>query len=417
MLSWRWSRVSWAGLAFVLSTALVSVWSTQPVAAAGSKPTLVGGQEVSPAGAGGRDPAIASSGSKTIIVWTQAVAGPGSSIYQAIYGRIMSPDSTTIGDPFVIGYTSGQYAAHADVAWNGSKWLVVWAQQVGTDSNIEAKLVTPAHAVSDATYHVSTAANIQDFPAVAAGSNGQFLVAWADYRNVASLSIDVYSARVSSTGTVLDKNGVRLSYGVADTDEYTPDVAWNGSDYMTVWEAIPSAGYQIQYDLRTTAGARAAHGTVTSRDTSGALYNPAIASDGTTFVVVYEDDRGSSLADITGVRYDPSNGLGDEFLVSSAPNDQTHPFIAYSGDYLVTWEDQRENDTDNGNTQIYGTRITPNGTVTNPDGFLLTHYNPYAYRPAVAPGAKAQQFGWVFETANQTSGIEIAAYGMNFSPK
>jgi hypothetical protein len=416
MLRWRWSRASVAGLAFTLSIALVSVWSAQPAAAAGSNPKLVGGQEISPAGALGSAPSISSSGSKTLIVWTQEVAESGPNVYDGIYGRIMSPDSTTIGDTFLISYTPKQDAIQPDVAWNGSKWLVVWLHNDGSDFNIDGKLVTPTHAVSDATYHISTAPDYQFDPAVAAGSNGQFLVVWSDRRNNDSLQTDVYGARVSKTGSVLDKAGVRLSYGVSRSDELTPDVAWNGSDYMTVWTAEPSAGDQIQYDLRTAAGVRTAHGTLASRDTSGSVVHPAIASGGSGFVVVYEDLRGSDY-DITGVRYDPSSGVGDEFLVSSATNDQRNPFIAYSGDYLVTWDDQRENRTESPHTQIYGTRITPDGTVTNPDGFLLTDYNPYADTAAVAPGAKAQQFGWVFDTANETSGIEIAAYGVNFSPK
>ena len=49
----------------------------------------------------------------------------------------------------------------------------------------------------------------QEEPSVVANGNGYFVV-WADKRNYSSTEYDIYGARVSATGEVLDPTGIPI---------------------------------------------------------------------------------------------------------------------------------------------------------------------------------------------------------------
>jgi hypothetical protein len=72
-------------------------------------------------------------------------------------------------------------------------------------------------------------------------------------------------------------------------------------------------------------------------------YLPAVATDGTNFLVVWADTRVASTApDIYGTLVS-SNGTvapAAGFVIRSAPGPQTAPSAAFNGmDYLVTWQE------------------------------------------------------------------------------
>jgi hypothetical protein len=73
-------------------------------------------------------------------------------------------------------------------------------------------------------------------PAIAFGG-GNFLVVWHDHRNnFSSTGIDVYGARVTPTGTVLDPTGILVS-GAASSQEH-PAIAFDGSNFLVVWHDL-----------------------------------------------------------------------------------------------------------------------------------------------------------------------------------
>src|SRR5262245_44789648 len=104
---------------------------------------------------------------------------------------------------------------------------------------------------------VAPAPDDQEEPAVAAGSNGYFVV-WADKRNYATNEYDIYGSRVSATGQVLDPAGIPIC---TDPGRQTsPRVAFNGSEFLVVWEDDRESTtnfllYQI-YGARVTSDGR-----------------------------------------------------------------------------------------------------------------------------------------------------------------
>src|SRR5450432_1115873 len=90
---------------------------------------------------------------------------------------------------------------------------------------------------------------------------------------------------------------------------------------------------------------------------------PAVASNGTTFLIVWDDG-----SDLRGTRIDGDGNILDAALtISSAAGEQIEPQVASNGtDYLVAWTDPR-----NGDKDIYATRVTGAGVVQDTTGIAV----------------------------------------------
>ena len=72
--------------------------------------------------------------------------------------------------------------------------------------------------------------------------------------------------------------------------------------------------------------------------------------------------------------------VGADFPISTAPNYTGYPAVEFAeGNYCVFWVDQRQRP----NMSIYGARVTPDGTVLDPDGVEL-YTDSAGYRCNVA---------------------------------
>ncbi len=114
---------------------------------------------------------------------------------------------------------------------------------------------------------------------------------------------------------------------------------------------------------------------------------PAVASDGTNFLVVWEDSRGSTSWDIYAARVGPDGALLDPggFPISTnIENYQHQPAVAFDGtNYLVVWADDRDNHPATGLLHIYGARVSREGVLLDRDGFLISG-SYVGFWPAVA---------------------------------
>src|SRR5207245_400420 len=143
----------------------------------------------------------------------------------------------------VYGPAAGEQSAPA-AAFDGTNYLVVWQDDRSrTGDDIYGTRVTKAAAVLDPTgIPISTAANTQSAPAVAFdGTN--YLVVWRHYRSCTA-PIDIYGSRVTKAGAVLDPAGIRIA--AAACDQSAPAAAFDGTNYLVVWQDIRSGtGFDI----------------------------------------------------------------------------------------------------------------------------------------------------------------------------
>jgi hypothetical protein len=116
--------------------------------------------------------------------------------------------------------------------------------------------------------------------------------------------------------------------------------------------------------------------------------NPAIASDGTNFLVVWIDmrNRDSSWFDVYGARVSASGEVLDPGGIPICTNVSAayYPAVAFDGaNYLVVWSDDRDQSTGDPRLEIYGARVSPGGAVLDPNGIQITH-GEVAFQPTIA---------------------------------
>jgi len=156
-------------------------------------------------------------------------------------------------------------------------------------------------------------------------------------------------------------------------NRYNPDLVSNGTDYLVVWNDWRSARSWDIYASRVQAD-----GTVL--DPAGILIcaavnnqsSPAVASDGNDYLVVWEDLRNTSSWDIYASRVAAADGAVLDpggILVTGVAHNQVHPRVTFGGtEYFVVWQDPRVGSSND----IYGSRMAVDGTVLDPAGIAIS---------------------------------------------
>ncbi|MDQ1519376.1 MAG: hypothetical protein QOI55_449, partial [Actinomycetota bacterium] len=251
---------------------------------------------------------------------------------------------------------------------------------------LSAPIVGAAHAVSAPVQ--TSAAGAQSNPAVAwDGTN--FLVVWDDGRGGDPRAGDIFGARVSPSGTLLDPTGFLISPLAGD--QRAPAVAWNGTNFLVVWqEPRPKSGDGI-------VGARVSPaGTVLDPagipiSTTDTVVAPSVASNGSNFLVAFQANVGGATS-IRAARVNNAGAVLDNpaINVSSAPNGRGEPAVASNGaTYFVVWSDTRADPSD-----IYGARVSAAGNVGDPNGIPLTSASGAQGGPSIAWNGSTYLTAW-----------------------
>ncbi|HYO65803.1 MAG TPA: hypothetical protein VEU33_06950 [Archangium sp.] len=240
----------------------------------------------------------------------------------------------------------------------------------------------------------------------------QFLTVWRDVLRPTEL----FGARVSTDGKLLDPDSIRLNLDPA-VEAGDPAVAFDGKQFLVVWQGTftlylvrvnrdgtvvppvlpladifssPSPAPTIACGWRKClvawpdlADPRGIRGVIVKSDDMGlgtreiviSSPAPALSSFGISaawghdrFLVVWSDERTGSLKLVAarvrsdGTVLDPSG-----IRVSDSPGVQSFPdVVATRHGFFIAWSDTRL-----GTRDIFGTLVKPNGSVPDPDGFLI----------------------------------------------
>jgi hypothetical protein len=95
----------------------------------------------------------------------------------------------------------------------------------------------------------------------------------------------------------------------------------------------------------------------------------SVASDGTDFVVLWNDQRNPNKYALAGVRVTAAGPVIDQLTFPTSVNSQSAPTVAWNGSlYLVTWTD---------NSQVLGLRLSASGAALDPSPLVIASLAQY----------------------------------------
>jgi hypothetical protein len=189
-------------------------------------------------------------------------------------------------------FSGSAYATQSSpaVAFGGTNYLVVWEdERVNTDRDIFGARVSATGEVLDPIgIPIFVHTNLQTGVKVAGGDQN-YLVVWTDYRNG---SYDIYGARVDFSGNVLDPDGFPIA--TSSNWESYPDVAWDGTNFFVVWTDDRSVTtYDDIYGARISpAGEVLDPDGIQISNTTSFEETPSIAYNGSVYFVAWEHALG-----------------------------------------------------------------------------------------------------------------------------
>ena len=306
--------------------------------------------------------AVAFDDTDFFVAWTDERSG------DAIYGARVTTSGVVLDTAGIPVSTVDGGRAYPAAAFDGDNLLVVWTDGRGDwYSNIYGTRVTPEGTVLDsAGVPVSTGVYDQSAPSVAFDGTS-YLAVWEDGRTGGPF--DIYGTRVTSSGTVLDSSAIPIS--TAEGLQWQPAIGFDGQAFLVVWVDSRNGGGNDLYGARvTTAGVVLDTAAIPISTATDDQWRPAIAFDGANFLVVWYDES-SGDDDILGARVTPAGAVLDTagFAISSARESQHCPAVAFDGqNFLVVWDDGRINTHDD----IFGARVTPSGVVLDTAGIAIS---------------------------------------------
>ena len=329
-----------------------------------------------------------------------------------IYGTRVDQDGIVLDPAGIAISIASEEQSRPSIDFDGSNYFVAWDDYRSTTSNdIYGSLVTPEGTVLNGEgIPISTATDGQQMPSVSFGGTN-FLIVWYDRRDGANY--DIFGARVNQSGVVQDASGIHISN--IDAQQVSPTVIFYSDQWLTVWRDNRNGGYADLYGSRISAS-----GTVTDADgiliasAAQTQEKPAAAFDGTNYLVVWEEARSGGYSnDIYGRLIAPTGNQVhvDAIPISTSTGSQEYPAVAFDNDstYLVVWQDDRS-----GTNDIYGTRVTTSGNVLDPPGIAISTATGRQNYPSVAFDGTNFLVVWSDERGGSSSTDDI--YGTIVEP-
>ncbi|MBN1755166.1 T9SS type A sorting domain-containing protein [bacterium] len=274
-------------------------------------------------------PNIASSDSTFFIVWQDHRVGESN---LNIFGQLIYPDGTAPGAGFAVCTLPGNQRGPV-VGGNSEGYFIAWIDEaVGAANQLKGRYYCPRE---DSLYPIRTLTDISvPFDNLAIASDGRdFLLVWENQEsNVIEGSL-IYSDGTPSL--------VINEYSPAFFVSTNPDLAWNGENYLVVWETAADRFYFHGQLARSTGNPIGS--TFPILEASAVISCPSLAWNGLYFLLVYDTYSPTTWSDVYGQMLGINGSpIGSSFVINSERNNQQKP-DACSDNYgfLSAWQDGR----------------------------------------------------------------------------
>lgn len=270
-------------------------------------------------------------------------------------GLVMSNDADNQGNPAL--------------AFNGSNWLVSWDDKRISNRDIVCKRVSVDATIIDSVgISVATMANLQSGSSVVF-QDTNFFVVWQDYR--AGCSYDIYGARVDSNGHNFDPDGIAIS--TASGEQELPAIIYGRDNFFVVWQDSRNNFIGDSSDIYGTRLSSSGNvldpeGIRITNVIGTVKKNPAISLDSNNnYFIVWQDNRNGNNYNIYGARVNTEGQVLDPIgiQISTSQNDEVYPAIAFGdSNYFVIWIDLYGGG-------LYGTRVSTTGQIVDTSAIYI----------------------------------------------
>jgi hypothetical protein len=305
------------------------------------------------------------------------------------------------------------------VAWAS---MDVGAPQDGSDSGIFGQRYDSAGARAGGEFQISSyTTDYQGEPAIAVGPGGNFVVTWisngqdGDGRGIFAQRFDLSGAKV---GLEFQVNTYTTS------NQFRPAVAFdNVSNFVIVWDSTQAdplgqdGSYGGIFGQRFDQnGVRIGGEFQVNTYTTYVQYQPAVATDGSgNFLVVWNSRKQDDgfAAGIYAQRFDSGGAaVGSEFRVNTHTlGEQFNPAVASDGsNFVVTWQSYLQDGSGNG---VFGQRLNNAGAPIGSEFQVNTYTTQSQSSPAVAAHADGT-FVVAWDSYLQ-DGSSFGVFGQRFS--
>jgi hypothetical protein len=306
-----------------------------------------------------------------------SVAFTGSNYLAAILGdgvnasnvtaQLFSSTGALLGARLHTGRTGDVPGGMPVVVCGSNAELMVWQDNAGGTALPYGQLITNG-ALQAAAFPVSSHASSKSTftpPGIAFG-NGQFFVVWNDDR---SGTYAVFGRLVAADGTL----GPEIQISTGSDDQKHPAVAFDGTNFLVAWvnETGTSPAQWDIYAAFVSADTTVVGAPFQINQTSSPAENPlSVAFDGANYFVAWNRAVGSSPSvwDIYGCLVSPAGTITvGEFPVATGSGNQVLPQITFGqGDYLVLWGDQWYTSSNTVTARFFTTAGQPEGPAFAP---------------------------------------------------
>ena len=236
--------------------------------------------------------------------------------------------------------------------------------------------------------YVSIQGALEQFNDCASDSR-QYWVSWIAYPDNAQRQGDVFAARVTTNGQVIDSPPITVYTN--QTEQSTTRIAANTNCVLVTW-IDESIDYEVWARLLDTTTGTPTGTSLRIGYSANYDYDQAVATDGTNFMVIW-DNTGSDQ--IKGSVIGTDGSIGGVFTVGGW--EVSEPALAYgAGYYIASWPDEESY----GNEYLCIRRYHSDGS--SPDAGPLNICGPYGggYSAAIAYNPNTVRFLLVWDSSD-----------------
>lgn len=287
-----------------------------------------------------------------------------------VYAQRYLSDGTPVGVNFKVNDDQGnaeQFYPSISADKNGN-FVITWSDNRGGNWNIYAQRYFSDGTPVGVNYVVNDnqVSTYQIYTTISSDSNGNYVITWDDGRNGDS---DVYAQCYLSDGTPVGVN-FKVNDDMGNAWQVGPSISkCRNGNFVIAWRDDRNGNNDI-YTQRFLSDGTPLDTNFKVNDDEGSSVQefPSISLDGSgNFVITWEDYRNEWQGDIYAQRYSSDgNPLGTNFKINDDIGNayQNSPSIStdYNGNFVTTWTDDRDPLDPPYNFDIYAQRYLSDGT-------------------------------------------------------